>query len=218
MEEIVIIKDVLEANNNVADINKNIKDDRNILMVNLIGAPGTGKTTFLLKAIENLSIQCGVIEGDVTSDIDAKKMAEKNIPVVQINTGGSCHLNAGSVNRALESINFDNGILFIENVGNLICPSGFELGEDFKLAIANVTEGDDKPYKYPLLFTKAKAVILNKIDMIPYFEFDKKFFYDGIRALNPDVPIFEVSSRTGEGFEEFVKWLEEQYKKFMESK
>ncbi|HHW57444.1 MAG TPA: hydrogenase nickel incorporation protein HypB [Clostridia bacterium] len=218
MDEIVIIRDVLEANNNVAHENKTIKDERNILMVNIIGSPGTGKTSFILRAIENLKVPCAVIEGDVTSDIDARKMAERNIPVVQINTGGSCHLNAGSVNRALKSLSFDNGIVFIENVGNLICPSGFELGEDFKLALANVTEGDDKPYKYPLLFTKAKAVVLNKIDMLPYFEFDKKFFYDGIRALNQEVPFFEVSARTGEGFGEFAKWLEEKYYKFRQSK
>ncbi|WP_028992594.1 hydrogenase nickel incorporation protein HypB [Thermoanaerobacter thermocopriae] len=218
MEEIIIIRDVLEANNNVASENKAIKDERNILMVNIIGSPGTGKTSFILKAIEHLKVPCGVIEGDVTSDIDAKKMAEKKIPVVQINTGGSCHLNAGSVNRALQSLAFDNGIVFIENVGNLICPSGFELGEDFKLAMANVTEGDDKSYKYPLLFTKAKAVVLNKIDMLPYFEFNKKFFYDGVRALNPNAPIFEVSARTGEGFGELAKWLEEEYQKFRQNK
>lgn len=216
--EIKIIKDVLEANNNIASENKRIKDSRNIFMVNIIGSPGTGKTSFILKAIESLDIPCGVIEGDITSDIDAKKMAERNIPVVQINTGGECHLNANSINKGLQSIEFDNGILFIENVGNLVCPSEFEVGEDFKLALANVTEGDDKPYKYPLLFTKAKAVVLNKIDMLPYFEFDKKFFYDGVRALNPDAPVFEVSSKTGEGFEELKKWLEEQYKMFRANK
>lgn len=218
MEEIVIIRDVLETNKNIASENKAIKDERNILMVNLIGSPGAGKTSFIIKAIEHIKVPCAVIEGDVTSDIDARKMAERNIPVVQINTGGACHLNAASVNKALQALNFDNGIVFIENVGNLICPSAFELGEDFKLAMANVPEGDDKPYKYPALFSKAKAVVLNKIDMLPYFEFDKKFFYDGVRALNHEAPIFEVSARTGEGFGEFARWLEEEYHKFRQGK
>jgi len=218
MEEIVIIRDVLETNKNIASENKAIKDERNILMVNLIGSPGAGKTSFIIKAIEHIKVPCAVIEGDVTSDIDARKMVERNIPVVQINTGGACHLNAASVNKALQALNFDNGIVFIENVGNLICPSAFELGEDFKLAMANVPEGDDKPYKYPALFSKAKAVVLNKIDMLPYFEFDRKFFYDGVRALNQEAPIFEVSARTGEGFGEFARWLEEEYHKFRQGK
>ncbi|MEG6569690.1 hydrogenase nickel incorporation protein HypB [Thermoanaerobacterium thermosaccharolyticum] len=216
--EIKIIKNVLEANNNIAEENKNIKDERKILMVNIIGSPGTGKTSFILKLIENMDIPCGVIEGDVASDIDARKMAERNIPVVQINTGGECHLNANSINKALSSIDFHDGILFIENIGNLICPSEFELGEDFKLAIANVAEGDDKPYKYPLLFSKAKAVVLNKIDLLPYFDFNKQYFYDGVKTLNDKAEIFEVSSRTGEGFEVLAKWLKEIYNQYMQSK
>lgn len=216
--EIKIIKDVLEANNNIAEENKNIKDERNILMVNIIGSPGTGKTSFILKLIDNIDIPCGVIEGDIASDIDARKMAERNIPVIQINTGGECHLNANSINKALMNFDFHDGILFIENVGNLVCPSEFEIGEDFKLALSNVAEGDDKPYKYPLLFSKAKAVVINKIDLIPYFDFNKKYFYDGVKTLNDNAEIFEVSSKTGEGFEVLSKWLKDRYKEYMQKR
>ncbi|SNX53897.1 hydrogenase nickel incorporation protein HypB [Thermoanaerobacterium sp. RBIITD] len=216
--EIKIIKDVLEANNNIAEENKNIKDERNILMVNIIGSPGTGKTSFILKLIDNIDIPCGVIEGDIASDIDARKMAERNIPVIQINTGGECHLNANSINKALMNFDFHDGILFIENVGNLVCPSEFEIGEDFKLALSNVAEGDDKPYKYPLLFAKAKAVVINKIDLIPYFDFNKKYFYDGVKTLNDNAEIFEVSSKTGEGFEVLSKWLKDRYKEYMQKR
>lgn len=216
--EIKIIKDVLEANNNIAEENKNIKDERKIMMVNIIGLPGTGKTSFILKLIENMDIPCGVIEGDVASDIDARKMAERNIPVVQINTGGACHLNANSINKALSTLDFEGGILFIENIGNLICPSDFELGEDFKLAMANVAEGDDKPYKYPLLFSKAKAVVINKIDLLPYFDFNKQYFYDGVKTLNDEAEIFEVSARTGEGFEVLAKWLKKKYSEYVQGK
>lgn len=216
--EIKIIKDVLEANNNIAEENKNIKDERNILMVNIIGSPGTGKTSFILKLIDNIDIPCGVIEGDIASDIDARKMAERNIPVIQINTGGECHLNANSINKALMNFDFHDGILFIENVGNLVCPSEFEIGEDFKLALSNVAEGDDKPYKYPLLFAKAKSVVINKIDLIPYFDFNKKYFYDGVKTLNDNAEIFEVSSKTGEGFEVLSKWLKDRYKEYMQKR
>jgi hydrogenase nickel incorporation protein HypB len=118
----------------------------------------------------------------------------------------------------LSSIDFKGGILFIENIGNLICPSDFELGEDFKLAMANVAEGDDKPYKYPLLFSKAKAVVINKIDLLPYFDFNKQYFYDGVKTLNDTAEIFEVSARTGEGFEVLAKWLKEKYSEYVQSK
>lgn len=216
--EIKIIKNVLEVNNNIAEKNKSIKDERNAMMVNIIGSPGTGKTSLILKIIDNIDIPCGVIEGDIASDIDSQKMAKRNIPVIQINTGGECHLNANSINKALENFEFNNGIIFIENVGNLVCPSEFEIGEDFKLALSNVAEGDDKPYKYPLLFSKAKAVVLNKVDLMPYFDFNRKYFYDGIKTLNEDAQIFEVSSKTGEGIEVFTEWLKDRYKEYMEKR
>lgn len=207
MMEIKVLKNILEANDTIAERNRTAKVSLRLLMVNIIGSPGSGKTSVILKTIERMNLPCGVIEGDIASDIDSRKMAEKGIPVVQINTGGECHLDANMVSKGLESIDIKEGILFIENVGNLVCPAEFEVGEDFKVALSSVAEGDDKPYKYPLIFSKAGAVILNKTDLMPYIEFDKKFFFDGIKSLNPHVPIFEVSAKTGEGINEWAKWL-----------
>jgi len=211
MMEIKVIKNILEANDAIAEKNKEARDRRGLMMVNVIGSPGSGKTSVILKTIEKLGIKCGVIEGDITSEIDSGKIAEREIPVVQINTGGSCHLDANMINRALQNLDMTDSIIFIENVGNLVCPAEFEVGEDFKVALASVPEGDDKPYKYPLVFCKARAVILNKMDLIPYVDFNKEFFYSGVRALNPGVEVFEMSSKTGEGVKEWSLWLKNQF-------
>lgn len=205
--EIKVLKNILEANDTIAERNRRLKESRNLLMVNIIGSPGAGKTSIILRTIEKLKIPCGVIEGDIASDIDSRKMAENGIPVVQINTGGECHLDANMVSKGLENIDIKKGLLFIENVGNLVCPAEFEVGEDFKVALISVAEGDDKPYKYPLIFSKARAVLLNKVDLMPYLDFNKDFFYKGIRSLNPEAAIFEVSSKTGEGIDEWCRWL-----------
>lgn len=214
MMEIKVIKNILEANDTIAEKNKEIKDSRGLLMVNVIGSPGAGKTSVILKTIEQLADSCGtcgVIEGDITSDLDSRKMAQKGIPVVQINTGGACHLDANMVSKALENLKMEKGILFIENVGNLVCPAEFEVGEDFKVVVSSVAEGDDKPYKYPLIFSKARAVILNKIDLMPYIDFDRNFLYDGVKALNPEAAVFEISAKTGEGSEEWSRWLQKAF-------
>jgi len=210
--EIPVLKNIMEANDTIAKRNREIVLSRGITMVNIIGSPGAGKTSVILKTIKELSSPAGVIEGDITSDIDARMMAKNNIPVIQINTGGACHLDANMISNALEGLKFSQGILFIENVGNLVCPAEFEVGEDFKIALCSVAEGDDKPYKYPLVFSKARAVVLNKIDLLPYIDFERQNFYQGVRALNPDAPVFEVSAKTGQGIQEWSQWLERYHK------
>lgn len=208
--EIKIVKDVLEANNYIA---KAINEDltkRNIMMINIIGSPGAGKTSFILKTIEHLDVKCAVIEGDITSDIDSRKVAAYGIPVVQVNTGGSCHLNANMIDAALKEIPLENAIIFVENVGNLVCPASFDIGEDFKVALSSVTEGDDKPYKYPAIFKKAMVTVLNKIDLVRYVDFDRDYFYKGLKTLNPNGITFEVSSILGDGIREWSEWLENQ--------
>ena len=209
--EIKVIKDVMEANNAIAENIKKKLWERKTIMINIIGSPGSGKTTFILETIKNLNIKSAVIEGDITSDIDAKKVAEVGVPVIQINTGGSCHLNANMIDAALEEIPGDKMIIFVENIGNIVCPANFDIGEDFKIALSSITEGDDKPYKYPAIFERARAVILNKIDLVPYVKFDKEFFYDGIETLNPNAATFEVASISGEGIRVWTKWLKDLF-------
>lgn len=210
--EIKVIKNILEANEAIAEQNRKLKEEKRLLMVNIIGSPGAGKTSLILKTVEKLGVMCGVIEGDIASDIDARRLAEGGVAAVQINTGGACHLDANMVHTALKEIDFSSGVLFVENVGNLVCPAEFEIGEDFKVAVVSVAEGDDKPYKYPLVFSKAGAVVLSKVDLLPYIDFNRKFFYDGIRSLNPTVKVFEVSCKSGEGVEEWCAWLRERFR------
>lgn len=210
--EIKVVKDVFEANNYIADKIKKDLIKRRVMMVNIIGSPGAGKTSFIIKTIEHLDIKSVVIEGDVTSDIDSRKIATYGIPVVQVNTGGGCHLNANMINLALKEMPVKNAIVFIENVGNLVCPASFDIGEDFKVALSSVTEGHDKPYKYPAIFEKAKVTILNKTDLKKYVDFDANSFYKGVKTLNPNGYIFEVSSILADGIREWGEWLKEQFK------
>ena len=206
--KIEVVKNILDANDQVAYINRETFDHLGVIAINIMAAPGAGKTSVILKTAELLDLPIAVIEGDVASTIDSEKVASKGISVVQINTGGECHLDAPMLKEALKRINL-NGIrlLFIENVGNLICPAGFELGEHIKVAVSSIPEGDDKPYKYPGLFSKVSAVVLNKIDILPYIDFNIGYFENGVRALNPNVKIFPVSCKTGEGLSEWVEWL-----------
>jgi len=211
--KIKVISDVLEANNYIA---RRIREDlakRQAMMVNIIGSPGAGKTSFIIRTIEDMNIKSYVIEGDVTSDVDSKRVASFGIPVVQINTGGGCHLNANMVDLALKEIDVKNAIIFVENVGNLICPASFDIGEDFKVAVCSVPEGHDKPFKYPAIFERAKATVLNKIDLIQYLEFDRKTFFEGVKTLNPEGNIFEVSSINKDGIKEWIEWLKLQFEK-----
>jgi hydrogenase nickel incorporation protein HypB len=211
--EIKIMKNILDRNQDKANEVRNILDSNKVLMVNIISSPGAGKTTLLERTCEELAatFRIGVIEGDITTDRDAQRLKQYNIPIVVINTEGGCHLDSHSISKVLDSFDLENlDILFVENVGNLICPSQFDLGETFKLAIVSTTEGDDKPAKYPMLFREARAVLLNKIDLIPYTNFNHESFRSDLKKINGQVPIFEISCTRGDGLKEWYKWISEK--------
>jgi hydrogenase nickel incorporation protein HypB len=211
--EIKIMKNILDRNQNKANEVRDLLASKKVMMVNIISSPGAGKTTLLERTCEELGnkFRIGVIEGDITTDRDAQRLKKYNIPIVVINTEGGCHLDSHSISKVLDSFDLEKlDILFVENVGNLICPSQFDLGENFKLAVVSTTEGDDKPAKYPMLFREAAAVILNKIDLIPYTNFDYDSFRSDLGKLNARIPLFEVSCTNGDGMEEWYKWIENQ--------
>lgn len=203
---------ILDENEHIAEhVNEHL-GNHGILVVNEMGAPGVGKTTTLKNIVKHLEgLKPYVIEGDIESDLDTRDLNSMGIEAYQINTYGACHLDAPMIDHMVDHIPFDEkGILFIENIGNLVCPAEFSIGEHVMMLISTVTEGSDKPYKYPLAFEKADIIILNKVDLIPYLDFDEDFYMKGIRALNKDVPVFKVSGKTGEGFAEVAKWLAER--------
>lgn len=187
-------------------------DRRGVFVINVLGAPGVGKTTSLLNLIEQLQGDTvKVIEGDIESDIDTRKLEERGVQAQQINTQGACHLDAWVIEEAARALETTEGSwLFVENVGNLVCPAEFNIGEHLKLLIVTVTEGSDKPYKYPLAFEKADLVLLNKCDLIPYVDFDEAFFTRGLRAVNPHAPLFHVSGRNKTGYDAVAQWLRQK--------
>jgi hydrogenase nickel incorporation protein HypB len=208
--EVAVVERILSANDRVALENRKLLDEKGVVAVNVMASPGAGKTSLILRSIEALRgrLRVGVIEGDVAGRVDADKVIEAGAPAVQINTGGGCHLDAPQVQQALAQLPLDEiDLLFIENVGNLICPTEFKLGEHANIMIANVPEGHDKPIKYPAMFTAVDALVLNKVDLMPYIDFDADAFRTAFRALNAEAPLFEVSCKTGQGIEAWVEWL-----------
>ena len=208
--EIKIMKNILDRNQNKADEVRKSLAEKNVLMVNIISSPGAGKTTLLERTCKELSgeYRIGIIEGDITTDRDARRLQKYNIPIVVINTEGGCHLDSHSISKVLGSFDLDNlDILFVENVGNLVCPSQFDLGENFKLALVSTAEGDDKPAKYPMLFREARAVMLNKTDLMPYTNFNLDTFRSDLSNINPRIPLFLASCTTGEGLAEWFEWI-----------
>jgi hydrogenase nickel incorporation protein HypB len=208
---ITVGEKILGVNEEKAKENKKRLDDLGILTINIMSSPGAGKTSLILSTIKQLKkkTRIGVIEGDVASSVDAEKINAVGIPVVQINTQGGCHLDAFMVADALDSLPLKEiDVLFVENVGNLICPNNYLLGEDIRLMIASMPEGDDKPYKYPAMFADSDVVILNKSDLQPYLDFNEKSFRKVLTGLNPDVTIFPVSCKTGTGMSAWFTWLE----------
>ena len=211
--EIRIMKNILDRNQNKANEVRVMLALKKVVMVNIISSPGAGKTTLLERTLEEFrsKFRIGVIEGDITTDRDARRLQKFDIPIVVINTEGGCHLDSHSISKAIDSFDLDNlDILFVENVGNLICPSEFDLGESFKLAVVSTAEGDDKPGKYPMLFREARAVLLNKIDLIPYTNFELENFKTDLRNINAGIPLFEVSCTKGDGLKSWFDWINEQ--------
>lgn len=208
--KIAVQKRILNANDAVAAENRQRLDAAGVLAVNLMASPGAGKTSLILATAGRLppGVRPGVIEGDLASRIDADRVAAHDIPVTQINTGGGCHLDAPMVRGALDQLPLaDIAVLFIENVGNLVCPAEFDLGAHLAVVVASAPEGHDKPYKYPGMFARADAVILNKADVLAVFDFDVPYFRQGVRLVNPDAPVFVLSCRTGEGCDAWLDWL-----------
>jgi hydrogenase nickel incorporation protein HypB len=210
--EIKIMKNILDRNQNKAEEIRKLLAAKKVLMVNIISSPGAGKTTLLERTCEAIGAKyrIGIIEGDITTDRDAQRLKKYNIPIVVINTEGGCHLDSHSISKVLDSFDLDYlDVIFVENVGNLICPSQFDLGETFKLAMVSTTEGDDKPGKYPMLFREAKTVLLNKTDLIPYTNFNINNFRSDLFDINGHITLFEISCTSGDGLEEWYDWISE---------
>jgi hydrogenase nickel incorporation protein HypB len=209
-QTVEVMEDIYAANDRVAEKVKAGLTARKVLTVNVLGAPGVGKTTSLVRTIGLLDAKAAVIEGDVEGDIDTVKLASLGISAVQVNTFGGCHLDAPQIEKALSGgfVPPEGGYLFIENIGNLICPAEFNIGEHLKLLICAAVDGSDKPWKYPTAFEKADAVLINKWDLREAVGFEEEYFMEGLRKHNPDCPVFRVSARKGEGFEAVAKWLE----------
>jgi hydrogenase nickel incorporation protein HypB len=213
MKKIKIEKKILSENEQCAIENSLFLTQQKKLCLNMISSPGSGKTTILTRTITELrdKIKIGVIEGDIQTDLDARRIQAAEAPVVQINTEGACHLSAVQISGAFKNLPVsDLDLIFIENVGNLVCPSAFELGETGKIAVLSVAEGDDKPAKYPAIFAKSKALLINKIDLLSYVDFDLERAKSDARRLNHAIEIFSISAKTGQGMNDWYNWLLEQ--------
>jgi len=213
MKKIDIGKKILIENEKHAFENILFLSERKKLCLNMISSPGSGKTTILVRTISDLKgkIKIGVIEGDIQTDLDAERIRATEAPAIQINTEGACHLSAPQISRALKQLPVEDlDLILIENVGNLVCPSAFELGEAGKIVVLSVAEGDDKPVKYPAIFAKSKALLINKIDLLAggHVDFDLEKVKTDARKLNKDINIFPISAKTGEGMDEWYKWLQ----------
>ena len=214
--EIKVVRQILEWNENCHDELRKKFDDKKVLVINIMGSPGGGKTTFITRIIEALrhEYKIGVIEGDLAGKIDAEKIAKMGIPVVQLNTEGACHIEAMSIKNIIPDFDLDNlDILIVENIGNLVCPAEFDIGEDLKIALLSVPEGDDKVEKYPLMFSRADALVISKYDMKEYFEFDEERVIKNTQVMNKEAVFFKVNSSKGEGIEDFLYWIKKYIKK-----
>ncbi len=214
--EVKVIRNVLNANNIMADQNRKLFADKNVFVLNVMSSPGSGKTETLVKSLDILmpDMKCAVVVGDICTTNDADRLAASGAPVVQINTdefGGDCHLAAHVIEAAVGGISLDDiDLLIIENIGNLVCPAEFDIGEDERVVMLSVTEGEDKPLKYPLMFRECNAALLNKIDLLPYLDCDRQLAVDNIHQIHPGIPVFEISAKTREGFEGWIQWLQDK--------
>jgi len=209
--KVKVVTHILEANDRIAAENRKLFQETGVYVINIMSAPGAGKTSLIERTIRELSgkLKIGVIEGDIAGTDDAKRIAKLGIPVVQINTGGACHLDANMINEVMADLPLkDLDLLIIENVGNLVCPAEFKVGENIKVMLLSIAEGDDKPLKYPLMFQESSALLLNKIDLLPYTNASIEKIKKNSLSLNPKLKIFEVSCKTGEGINKWVEWLQ----------
>jgi hydrogenase nickel incorporation protein HypB len=216
MSVITIERKVLEKNDELAAKNRELFKRNKIFTANLVSSPGSGKTSVVEKTLEHFKgkLKISVIEGDVQTNLDAERVSKYGVPVVQIVTNGSCHLEAKLVQDALQSLKLaDTDVLFIENVGNLVCPAAYDLGEDMKIVIASTTEGDDKPLKYPRMFINASVLLINKIDLVPYLNCNVEVLKKNALQINPNLEIFELSCTSGEGIDKWCSWLESKIQK-----
>jgi hydrogenase nickel incorporation protein HypB len=214
--KIPVVQKVLEANERIAEENRRLFEEMKLFVVNLVSGPGAGKTSLLERTIERLKNQYrfGVIEGDIQSTLDAEKIASKGASVVQINTGGACHLDGNMIREAIAKIDLGAlDVLIVENVGNLVCPVEFDIGEHFKVMLLSTPEGDDKPLKYPLIFHESRLLLINKMDLLPYVSFDVEKLREESLKINPHLEIIEISCKTGEGLLSWFHWLEDKVKK-----
>ena len=209
-----VVEKILSANDRLANQNRSSMEKNSVFSINIMASPGAGKTSFILQTIKRLSpdLRIGVIEGDTAPvTIDADKIIAAGMPAVQINTGGECHLDAVMMGEGLSQLPLaDLDLVIVENVGNLICPAAFDLGTNINLLVASVPEGDDKPYKYPNIYRGLEVLIINKIDLQPYVQFDMNYFTQGVEMLNPGLKTFPVSCRTEEGFDPWIEWVKAQ--------
>ena len=211
--EIKIVRKVLDVNDTIAEQNRKMFEEKGVFVINVMSSPGSGKTAILVKTLSHITpdIRCAVIVGDICTSNDANRLAGFGAPVVQVNTdafGGDCHLAAHVIKTAANNFSLDDiDLLIIENLGNLVCPAEFDMGENLRIVVLSVTEGEDKPLKYPLMFRVCDAALLNKIDLLPYLDYDKEAAVQNILKVNPQMPVFEISAKTEEGFESWISWL-----------
>lgn len=208
---------ILDKNDRLAAENRALFKEKGVFVVDLLASPGSGKTSTILSTIEALrdEYNIAVIEGDIASNVDAARISAQGIAAVQINTGGACHLESDMIRRAIDALDLDNlDLIIVENVGNLVCPTDFDLGEGAKVMILSVPEGDDKPLKYPGVFQASEAVILNKVDTMEVFDFNEQAFRDAVAQLNPAAPIFPISATKGEGVDAWADWLRAKVEAF----
>jgi len=210
---IAVVKNILDANSRIAQENRKLFDSHGLTVINLMSSPGAGKTTLLEQMgthFEGL-LKIGVIEGDIQTTLDAERVAAAGLQAVQIETDGACHLDANMIQNALENLDINGlDLLVVENVGNLVCPAEFNVGEDHKVMMLSVTEGDDKPYKYPLMFKESQVLLISKVDLLPYLRCDVEKIKEAARSINPDLIIFEISSYTRQGLDDWHNWIREQ--------
>jgi hydrogenase nickel incorporation protein HypB len=211
--EIKVLQNILNANDQIAEKNRRLLDDNQVFAINIMSSPGAGKTSLILETIKRSKgeIRVGVIEGDISSSVDAEAVGKEGVAVIQINTGGGCHLDANMVQSALNNLPLkDIDLLIIENVGNLICPANFALGDHRRVIISSIPEGHDKPIKYPVMFHEADIVLLNKTDLLPYVNFNLEAFTQAVQGIKKELAIVPVSCTTGEGIDQWLVWLRKQ--------